>query len=352
MSVDYDAFLIWATERFGEENIKLRKDEICTHSFFARDAGIEDNKYHLWMNPSGGKKELPHGAYRCWKTDAMGSLVSLVSMLDNIPFDEAEELICDTLSLRALEAKLDAFMENLYGPSLEVSVAEMESSQQIALPPHTYRITKMTDMSSWKRKATQYLQSRKLPVEPFYVCIDGNYSNRIVIPYYNRDGVLIWYNARTMSKKQSVLKYMKPDLEDDSELTQENVLYFPKWPRKGQKVYITEGEFDAYSLFLSELIGGACGGKFLSETQINMLRDYTVVLVFDGDKWGKGAVIDNGEQLLQQGFQPRYVRPPAAYKDWNKLLEKKGPEAIRAYIERYEKPYTQDTRAILLAQAV
>jgi hypothetical protein len=115
--VDYDMFLEWAQDRFGEANIKIRNTahgtEICTHSYFARRQGIDDHKFHLWMSPSGGKSKHPeYGSYRCWLTDSMGSLVTLVANYDHIEFDEAEELISGCSSLRALEQKVAEFLRD------------------------------------------------------------------------------------------------------------------------------------------------------------------------------------------------------------------------------------------------
>ena len=69
MGVDFETFYDWCKDRFGEANLKVRHtahgDEICTHSYFAERRGIPDNKFHLWMNPSGGKSKHPEtGSYR------------------------------------------------------------------------------------------------------------------------------------------------------------------------------------------------------------------------------------------------------------------------------------------------
>jgi hypothetical protein len=354
MGVCYDTFLQWAIDRFGEENIKFKKggSEICTHSFFAAQKGLDpDQGFHLWMNPSGGKRELEHGAYRCWKTDTMGSLVSLVSELDSIPFDEAEELLCGSLSLRSLELKVEAFFRNNGNlPAEEPPVA----NTQIRLPDYAFQINKLPKNHFFRIAAEKYLTARKLPIDKYYVCTDGSYANRIVIPYYDRDGQLIWFNARTLSKKTEILRYKKPEGEG---LSQNNVLYFPQWPPAGEKVYLTEGEFDADVLFLAGLYSCACGGKYLSPTQLQMLRDYDIVMAFDNDSEsrvdaGKEATMDIGNILLIEGFVPHYIRPPKGYKDWNKLLEKTDLATVKKYIERYEKPYTRDTANMLKFQEI
>lgn len=345
MAVDYDAFLEWANKKFGPENIKIRnKGEICTHSFFAHQAGIHDWKYHLWMNPSGGKKELKHGAYRCWKTDAMGSLVGLVSMLDHIPFEEAEEMLCGTSSLRALERQAHEFFGSKDAYAEIEEETPLPPKAEVEFPPLTFFIKDMSQSNFKRRDAEKYLKGRKLQPEKYAVCVgDEDFKNRIIIPYYDNDGKLIFYNARTMSKKKDIIKYRKCEGVD-----QDTVLYLPEWPKHGERVYLMEGEFDADSVHQAGLFSCACGGKHLSESQIEILRDYKVTLAFDSDKWGGIAMNKVGGQLLEKGFADlRYVRPPINYKDWNKLLQERNSHVVRAYIQQFEKPYTFMTASIL-----
>lgn len=344
MSIDYDVFLEWAKDRFGEENIKFYKGEICTNSIFSMDKlGIEDHRHNLWMNPSGGKHQLPAGVFRCWLTDTMGSLVRLVAKVDNIPYDEAEELISNTVPLRTLERKVHEFF---LGKQEVENVTDLPVVQKgLSLPDFTFKIPTLSVTNSWRRLAIQYLADRKLPPDDLYVCTGGDYKNRIVIPYYDRDGKLIWFNARTMSKNKNVIRYMKPSGAQDE------VLYFTDWPRPGTRIYLTEGEFDALTLFLAGFHAAACGGKYLSDSQVEMLRGYKVGLAFDADEPGREALVNIGSQLLGLGFSDTtYVRPPVVYKDWNKLLEKRNIHIVKAYVDRFEAPFTDKTAKLFLAQ--
>jgi hypothetical protein len=347
-NVDYETFLKWAQERFGIENVRVHGDEIKTNSIFVND----DNKFHLWMNPSGGKsKHGELGSYRCWKTHKAGSLVSLVSYVDKCSFEEAEETICNVPSLRALEAKVHKFFNS---QTDEVPPAADEPvNAGIEFPPNTYKIDDMPSLSRNKRIACDYLRSRNLPSDNLYYCTDGNYRNRIVIPYFDQQGRLIYWNARSV--KEGGLKYMKPD---DPKLSQENVLFCRRWPRQGKKLYITEGEFDAIVLDLCELNGCGQGGKSITDAQINMLRGYIPVLAYDNDEGKKKdtgfeATIENGNKLLEAGFtEVYYVRPPKGYKDWNELYQKKGGTIVKTYIEKYEMPFNIWTGEMLKMKRV
>lgn len=344
-SINRDAFYQWCVDRFGEPNIRIYNsahgEEICTHSFFVKQKLNEDDfGYHLWMCPSGGKKNLAAGAYRCWKTDARGSLISLVAEYDNIPFEEAEEMICGISSLRALAERLDEFFE-VKPEQVIQNVSPIIVPTE--LPDFSYLIDQMDNRSFWKIKSKRYLEARKIPTDGLYVCTGGDFKDRIVIPYYDQNGKLIFYNARTMNSHPKVLRYMKQKHGD-----QEKVLFMTSWPKPKSKVYVMEGELDALSLKVAGLVGCACGGKYLSEYQIEMLRNYEPVLAFDADKSGLEALIQVGNALLERGFNKvGYIRPPTIYKDWNNLLQQRNAQTVKGYIERFEKPYIITTEDVL-----
>lgn len=299
------------------------------------------------MNPSGGKSKHPDsGSYRCWKTDEMGSLVSLVAHYDGIDYDEAEELICGSTSLRVLEQKVNEFFGfKEEQPIIESSVVEEPKAFQ--MPDFSFYIDRMSDSNFWKIRASTYLSERKIPTEGLYVCTeDKEYGNRIIIPWFDKEEKLVFWNARTMSKSNKVIRYLKPKNAD-----QNKALYMTEWPADGTKIYIMEGELDAISLQLCGLVGCACGGKFLSDEQIEMIRSYLPVLVFDSDDSGLKALIDVGTALLERGFPcVNYVRPPKVYKDWNKFLQCRDPQTIKAYIDKFEKRFTTVTPDLLKAK--
>lgn len=348
MPVDFDLFYEWAQDHFGEENIKIKKTshgvEICTNSVWSESKiGKTDSKFHLWMNTSGGKSKHPEfGSYRCWLTDEMGSLVGLVCKLSGIDWEEAESRICGTTSLRVLEQRVHDF----FGSTDFVDVVVKES-KNIDLPKSSYLINELLPNNLMRNRAEKYLADRKIPIDDMYVCIAGDFKNRIVIPYYNSDNELIYYNSRIMDEKNK-MRYRKCD-----SVNKESVLYMTNWPKPKTKIYIMEGEFDAISLKLSGLVGCACGGKYLSDKQIDLIKNYEPVLAFDSDNAGLQAMVDIGSSLLEKGFPKiSYVRPPKVYKDWNKLLKEKNVETVYEYIKRFEKPFTSFTSDILLSNKI
>lgn len=314
--IEWDVFLRWAKDNFGE--VETSHDEIKVNSIF-----VEDTKLHLWCNPR-------KNAYHCWKSDKSGNLFDLVSKVSKCSYQEAVGLLSYDNELRLLEERLDKFFAD--------KQKEIPKKQSIAFPPDTYSICKLPQNNYFRRQAEEYLRSRKLSPDSLYVCVSGEYRNRIIIPYYDNSGKLIYWNGRDFTGKAKS-KYRGPDVKLTG-IGKADVLFIEKWPSSGTKLHLAEGEFDAMSLTKSGLYGAACGGKSLDDKQIEILRMYQVCICFDTDKSGADALNKMGDKLIGNGIKVTYVRPPVGIKDWNQMFVTLGAEMVKTYIIDQEREFT------------
>lgn len=327
MSVDFDKFLDWAERRFGD--VIVRGDEIKLNSIFC-----EDYKHHLWCNPYGGKKGRDHGVYRCWKTDRRGSLVGLVMEVDKCTYADALDILdAANITLFELEQQVEELMQQQYKAPKE------PIKKTVEFPPETFLISSLPSGDYFRETAELYMQSRKLSSAGMYVCCasGSDYLNRLIIPYLDNQGNLIYWNGRYLGKSDYLARYLGPE---NCGVGKSDVIYGTSFPSAGSKVYLTEGEFDAQSLAVSSLAGFALGGKEIYEAQLKFIRDYKIVICFDTDKYGGRALVKTSEFLKNQGFRyVSYVRPPCQFKDWNEMLIAHTPEIIQAYVSNQEKEY-------------
>lgn len=324
MAIDFDLFLNWAESRF--DSVVVKGNEIKLNSIFC-----EDYKHHLWCNPSGGKNNIPYGVFHCWKTDTKGSLISLVMQVEKCSFEDALEILdSPNHSLDNLEKQVQEIFETKQQKFVELEKTKIE------LPPGTYSFDDLPSSNYCRKNAEDYLKNRKIPSGNLFICVSGQYKNRIIIPYYNKNGDLIYYNGRYVG--ESKLRYMGPPKELG--IGKGDVLYVPKWPENGEKIYLTEGEFDALSLSQCGFYSAAFGGKNLSDAQTNIIRNYKPVLCLDADKAGAEALLVMGDSLLKKGFgEIYYVRASKEHKDWNSMYQNDGERVVRAYIRQNEKIY-------------
>lgn len=334
MSVDFESFVRWCEDKF--DKVIVKGSEVRIDSVFT-----DDNGQHLWCSPKGGKYHRENGAYRCFKTDKKGTLIGLVMLVEGCEFEEAKEILSGQTLIGDLEAKLEEFFkekENLVSEPEEMDLSKMR------LPVGSFMIECLPIGNKHRVEAERYLASRKLSTNGLYICTEGEYKNRIIIPYYDVQNKLIYFNGRLLANKG--LRYLGPDKAIG--VGKGDVIFAPKWPIKGSKIYLTEGEFDAMTLCFCGFNGMACGGKYLSEKQINLIRHYKVCLALDEDASGLEGVKTMAERLVAaQVTDITYVRPPQGIKDWNKMLVDFKSEIVRAYINAHEKKFDDFTNIFL-----
>lgn len=325
MSIDFDKFLAWAESRF--DDIIVKDEEIKINSIFC-----EDYKRHMWCNPSGGKNKYPHGVYHCWKTDQKGTLVNLVMQVDKCSYEDALDIL-DGADIRLSD--LEKRVEEIFDKK---TVVVEQPKNNLDIPSGCFLFDDLPSSNYIKKHAIEYLKSRKIPTDNLYICTSGRYKNRILIPYYDKEGNLIYYNGRYIGNEGSNLRYLGPPKELG--IGKSDVLYAPSWPKENEKVYITEGEFDAMSLYICGFNSVALGGKVLSEKQFSMIKNTQPVLSFDSDSAGGDALVKIANFLLSKGITNiHYVRPCKEFKDWNGMLVNKGENVVRNYIKMQEKRY-------------
>jgi hypothetical protein len=202
---------------------------------------------------------------------------------------------------------------------------------KLELPNNTFLLSDLPSGNPYRQKAETYLTRRKLPINGLYICTqDRLYHNRIVIPYYDRNGKLIYYNCRTLT--DAIPKYRGPPKELG--IGKHDVIYMPQWPTPylSDFIFLTEGELDALSISTAGLWAAAFGGKSISGIQIDMLGNMRPVIALDRDEAGTGAFLEIGDRLKSMGLDPYYVQPPKGFKDWNDLLVAYSGEILRDWL--------------------
>jgi len=338
MLVDHDRFIDWADQHFHQLSIKGYEVKV-NDPWWKNDDGLPDNDQKCWINTL-------KGCYHAFKSERAGNIVEFVMMIEGCEWDAAVEIVGGDNALQSFDEDMTTFLQS------EKEKSQNPKQPPVTLPPQTYPITSLDQKDQRRKWAENYLRDRRLDITGLMFCLSGRYKDRIVIPYYDQIGNLTYFNTRTISDKEKV-RYLGPKKEEFG-VGKGDVLWMSEWPEAESKIYLTEGEFDAISLAQCGLYAGACGGKALSEKQIDMLRRYRIALAFDSDKAGEDiyqiweSMSKLGKTKTGDTYRITLVRPPKQYKDWNKFLIKHDPYTIRGYIASYEDPCDQDTMNTLI----
>ena len=328
--VNFDKFKRYIEGKY--DDVLIQNKEIRIHSIFAPD----DTGHHLWLSPSGGKKKRKNGVFHCFKTDRKGSLLSLIQIIENCDKEDAYLILKGQPTIRDLEKRLEEFFAE-EDKKVEEEIPEVN----IELPSGCVLISDAKKW--WGDKATEYLNKRKIPIDGLYICTESPYKGRIIIPYYDKNNKLIYFNGRSIFP-EAKMRYKGPPKEIG--VGKGDVVYFPEYPPKGELLHLCEGEFNAKSLHLSELYSAACGGKNMTEKQALILSNYSICLCLDRDKAGKAgtSVMSNAVSMIESATKTKdklfVVRPPEPYKDWNEMYIQEGPTMVHHYIKKCAKPLT------------
>jgi hypothetical protein len=261
--------------------------------------------------------------------------------VDKCSYEQALETLDATnaSSLAELEKKVQEIFRKESPPVIEEKEDAKENS--LELPQGCFSFDDLPSSNLLLKIAKEYLNGRGITSDGLLVCTSGRYRNRILIPYYDRNGSLIYYNGRYIGESNDRLRYLGPPKELG--IGKSDVVFCPRWPESGSKIYVTEGEFDAMSLDQCGFPSAALGGKELNQKQIKILKDYQIVLCFDADEPGGNALLKTASNLISSGFSNiNYVRPCKEFKDWNGLLVSKGTKILRHYVMTHEKKYSSD----------
>jgi DNA primase len=130
-------------------------------------------------------------------------------------------------------------------------------------------------------EAYRYLQSRGITdemIERFKIgyTVSGDFAYRIIVPSFNKEGVLNYFIARSWVPNK--IKYKNPTAEKDQIIFNESLIDWDK------DVYLCEGAFDSFFLSNSIVMLGKKMSKLLFETLYTKANGQ-VIICLDEDAW-------------------------------------------------------------------
>jgi DNA primase len=133
-------------------------------------------------------------------------------------------------------------------------------------------------------EAYKYLQSRGINdeiIDKYKIgyTVNGDFAYRIIVPSYNKEGVLNYFVARAWVPKK--MKYKNPAIPKDE-------IIFNEWLINWEKdVYLCEGAFDSFFLENSIVMLGKKMSKLLFETLYTNANG-NIIICCDGDAFEDG----------------------------------------------------------------
>jgi len=138
-------------------------------------------------------------------------------------------------------------------------------------------------------EAYKYLQSRGITdemIEKYKIgyTVKGDFALRIIVPSFDKDGVLNYYVARAWTPKK--MKYKNPAVPKDEIIFNEGLIDWTK------DVYLVEGAFDGFFIENSIVMLGKKMSKLLFQTLYERAEG-NIIICTDGDAWTDGVKVYN-----------------------------------------------------------
>jgi len=219
--------------------------------------------------------------WHCWVCDKKGrSLYTLLKLI------------------RAPKALIDEVRE--YKPKYKRN--KVEEQQTLYLPKEFKNF--MTDPGStiYYKQAVKFLKDRGVDATEIArygigYCTDGPYSERIIIPSYDNDGILNYFTARSFTG--SNYKYKNPPVSKD-------VIGFEFFINWNEPIILCEGPFDALSIKRNAipLFGKTIPTELLKKIYTKNVKEIYIVLDEDARKDSIKLV----DKLMKDGIKAYFVQ--------------------------------------------
>jgi DNA primase len=152
----------------------------------------------------------------------------------------------------------------------------------LQLPKEFKKFEEIHPLHIPRKEAYNYLKKRGITdeiIEKYQIglCIEGEYSGRIIVPSFNKKGELNFFVSRSWNPR-SKLKYKNPEAAKDFLIFNESLIDWKK------DIYLVEGVFDSF--FLENSI--CLLGKYINDNLWEKL--YTkakknIIVCLDGDAY-------------------------------------------------------------------
>jgi len=187
-----------------------------------------------------------------------------------------------------------------------------------------------------------FYEERKIPREyKLFICIEGDYKNRIIIPIYDRYGDIIYFQGRSIPGSNILPKYKNPTIEKSHIILNKHIFDKEKY------IIVTEGIIDALMIGNQ---GTTCLGVSIIDIFIEKLKNLTnkgIIIALDNDEDGikfLNKILNSSKYCREL----KYFLMPGKYKDLNEFVVKNGFDKNSLYDFILSNSYPEYKTRVLL----
>ena len=277
--------------------------------------------------------------WHCWNCGKKGNFIEIYSIVNGITYDAAKkELFYTWKDNNQVKKEIKRSRSRVDNPLTKNKINEDNFDW---IKEKSFSI--YDEDSRYRKALIKFYESRKISTKYIlYICYEGRYRNRIIIPVFNEKKEIIYFQARRIPKTGLEPKYDNP--VSPKELIILNRHLFDK----EKSIIVHEGLIDA---FMVGNQGTSCLGKEISEELIKELLKLTnknVIVALDNDTeaYKSLAKILNKNKYAKKVNYFLYPPEYLGYDDINSIVRSENGELdvyklITQNSVSYSKAYTK-----------
>lgn len=248
--------------------------------------------------------------WNCFNCDEHGNFYDIYSRMKGISYDDAVERLKNPAWERGNKDHKDKVTKRLEKKKIVKEKKEFTHynwiTEDCKEPPERY-------VNALK----VFYESRKIPKEcQLYICYQGRYKNRIIIPVFDENQNIVYFQARRIPKTKLVPKYDNPASPKEIIILNYHLFDPDKY------IVVPEGIIDAWMVGIQ---GTTCLGKYISKEFLDQLFLKTkkgVIVALDNDDEGRKAIHKFMSENKNAQRVKYFFHPPefTGYDDINSIV--------------------------------
>jgi hypothetical protein len=309
--IDIETVTIFMMENFEQVQITNNGKHFLARCRLCGDS--KKNKYKKRFNMDWNNG-VP--GWNCFNCGEHGNFYDLYSFLKGISYDDAKKEL-----YKYDKDKVVRYIKERTKRPKTKEKKERDEDNFNWIRENVYGIEDHVEgvlSKVYKKALIDFYESRKIPLEyKIYIAYKGKYKNRIIIPIFNENNDIIYFQARRIPKSGLIPKYDNP--------VAPKILCILNKHRFERDKYIIvhEGLIDA---FMVGDQGTSCLGKEISEEllyELIKLTDKKIIIALDNDSeaYKSLAKFMKKNPLAQKVLYFMYPKKFSEYDDINSIVK-------------------------------
>jgi len=290
-----------------------------TH-FLARCLLCGDSKINPYKKRFNLDWNNGNPGWHCWNCGEHGNFIELYSIVKGLSYDDAKRELYKWDKKNVIKN-----MGEYKDRPVTKEKKEIEEDNFNFIKDKCF--TLQDEESRYTNALKRFYEERKISYEyKIYICYDGRYRNRIIIPVFNEKHDIIYFQARRIPDTPIEPKY------DNPVAPKELVILNKHRFDRNKNIIVHEGLIDA---FMVGNQGTSCLGKEISEELVKellTLTDKNVIVALDNDSEAYKALARIMKKNKYSNLLKYFLYPSEfeQYDDINSIVRNSKKE-INAY---------------------